>query len=663
MLKKIYRKVEKLMILFMVILLCGTLPMQAFATEIPFVAGSTIEESLTINQYTASPRDDKTSTEEVLTEEGSLGQEEDKDESVYLGQALEMDGVEEEIESDQEGIIGESAGREQINQEETDKEVTNLIGNQDEDEIDLEELSKDCLVVFDTNNGKMDYRDFYKVMVPINGTVSHQPKDPTRDGYLFNGWYAYLDESGEPVHWDFKRDIVTENTTLWADWEKGCLVVFDPDDGKTGYNNFYKVTLPIDSTVTSQPKEPVREGYFFNGWYAYLDENGEPVHWDFEMDKVMENTTLWADWEKGCLVVFDPDDGKIGYNNFYKVTLPIDSTVTSQPEAPVREGYFFNGWYAYLDESGEPVHWDFEMDKVMENTTLWADWEKGCLVVFDPDDGKTEYNNFYKVTLPINSTVTSQPEAPVREGYLFNGWYAYLDESGEPVHWDFEMDKVIENTTLWADWEKGCLVVFDPDDGKTEYNNFYKVTLPINSTVTSQPEAPVRDGYLFNGWYAYLDESGEPVLWDFEKDTVTENTTLWAAWDIDSGSNGGGNDGGNSGGNDGGNSGGNDGGSSGGNDGGSSGGNDRGNSGGKGEASSSDNNGLVGNISGDNEFVLIDYENALSGYHAFDSLPITGYNNFNYVLLWGICCTSALGIIMLITYRQKVKLLKENVSK
>ena len=237
----------------------------------------------------------------------------------------------------------------------------------------------------------------------------------------------------------------------------------------------------------------------------------------------------------------------------------------------------------------------------------------------------------------------------------------------------------MENTTLWADWEKGCLVVFDPDDGKTEYNNFYKVTLPINSTVTSQPEAPVRDGYLFNGWYAYLDESGEPVLWDFEKDTVTENTTLWAAWDIDSGSNGGGNDGGNSGGNDGGssggndggnsggndggNSGGNDGGSSGGNDGGSSGGNDRGNSGGKGEASSSDNNGLVGNISGDNEFVLIDYENALSGYHAFDSLPITGYNNFNYVLLWGICCTSALGIIMLITYRQKVKLLKENVSK
>ena len=577
MLKKIYRKVEKLMILFMVILLCGTLPMQAFATEIPFVAGSTIEESLTINQYTASAGDDKTSTEEVLTEEGSLGQEEDKDESVYLGQALEMDGVEEEIESDQEGIVGESAGREQINQEETDKEVTSLIGNQDEDEIDLEELSKDCLVVFDTNNGKMDYRDFYKVMVPINGTVSHQPKDPTRDGYLFNGWYAYLDESGEPVHWDFKRDIVTENTTLWADWEKGCLVVFDPDDGKTGYNNFYKVTLPIDSTVTSQPKEPVRDGYFFNGWYAYLDENGEPVHWDFERDKVMENTTLWADWEKGCLVVFDPDDGKTGYNNFYKVTLPINSIVTSQPEAPIREGYFFNGWYAYLDESGEPVHWDFEMDKVMENTTLWADWEKGCLVVFDPDDGKTEYNNFYKVTLPINSTVTSQPEAPVREGYLFNGWYAYFDESGEPV------------------------------------------------------------------------------LWDFEKDTVTENTTLWAAWDIDSGSNGGGNDGGNSGGNDGGNSGGN--------DGGSSGGNDRGNSGGKGEASSSDNNGLVGNISGDNEFVLIDNENALSGYHAFDSLPITGYSNFNYVLLWGICCTSALGIIMLITYRQKVKLLKENVSK
>lgn len=39
-----------------------------------------------------------------------------------------------------------------------------------------------------------------------------------------------------------------------------------------------------------------------------------------------------------------------------------------------------------------------------------------------------------------------------------------------------------------------------------------------------EPVAPVRGGYYFTGWY-----SGDR-LWDFEKDTVTENITLKAGW-------------------------------------------------------------------------------------------------------------------------------------
>ena len=153
-----------------------------------------------------------------------------------------------------------------------------------------------------------------------------------------------------------------------------------------------------------------------------------------------------------------------------------------------------------------------------------------CIVVFDPDDGKTQYQDFYKTTVRKGDKVTDIPEDPQREGYFFKGWYAYLDDDN-PVHWDFEKDVAEENTTLWADWEEGCIVAFDPDDGETQYQDFYKTTVRKGDKVTDIPEDPQREGYSFKGWYAYLD-GDNPVYWDFEKDVAEENTTLWADWDV-----------------------------------------------------------------------------------------------------------------------------------
>jgi hypothetical protein len=324
-----------------------------------------------------------------------------------------------------------------------------------------------------------------------------------------------------------------------AEMETAAIVVFDPDDGTTEYQDFHEVTVPVGGKVTDKPADPVREGYFFKGWYSHLDENDAPVLWDFEDGTVKENMTLWAAWEKGCIVAFDPDDGT-QYQNFYKVTVHVGGTV-AEPADPVRDSYFFKGWYAYLDENNEPIFWSFEKDAVEENTTLWAAWEKGCIVAFDPGDG-TQYQNFYKVTVHVGDTV-AEPADPVRDGYLFKGWYAYLDENNAPVFWDFENGTVEENITLWAAWEKGCIVVFDPDDGVTQYQDFHRVTVPIGGKVTDKPADPVQDGYLFKGWYSHLDENDSPVFWDFENGTVEENMTLWAAWEKES--EGGGNQGGN----------------------------------------------------------------------------------------------------------------------
>ena len=166
-------------------------------------------------------------------------------------------------------------------------------------------------------------------------------------------------------------------------------------------------------------------------------------------------------------------------------------------------------------------------------------------VAFDPDDNATQYQDFHKVMVHVGDLV-AKPADPVRDGYFFQGWYSHFDENDEPVFWDFENNTVTENTTLWAAWEEGCIVAFDPDDGTTTYKDFYKVPVHIGDLITEKPANPVREGYLFKGWYSHFDENDAPVFWDFENGTVEHNTTLWAAWEKQSkggGNHGGGNPG------------------------------------------------------------------------------------------------------------------------
>ena len=47
------------------------------------------------------------------------------------------------------------------------------------------------------------------------GELITVPNSPTREGYLFDGWY--LDQNATRP-WDLENDIVTESITLYAGW-------------------------------------------------------------------------------------------------------------------------------------------------------------------------------------------------------------------------------------------------------------------------------------------------------------------------------------------------------------------------------------------------------------------------------------------------------------
>ncbi len=49
------------------------------------------------------------------------------------------------------------------------------------------------------------------------GELIEVPVSPTREGYLFDGWY--LDQNTMRP-WDLEKDIVTESLTLYAGWRQ-----------------------------------------------------------------------------------------------------------------------------------------------------------------------------------------------------------------------------------------------------------------------------------------------------------------------------------------------------------------------------------------------------------------------------------------------------------
>ncbi|MBE0700163.1 MAG: InlB B-repeat-containing protein, partial [Acholeplasmataceae bacterium] len=139
-------------------------------------------------------------------------------------------------------------------------------------------------VLFDTNEGLPTP---FTVEVVKNNKVN-APDLPTRAGYYFEGWYK--DDAFETA-WNFAEDVVIENTTLYAKWDliPTYTVSFTSNGGSMvpdieGVEEFTKITTPVN---------PTREGYTFEGWFKDVDLE---MPWNFAVDTVSEDLTLYAKW-------------------------------------------------------------------------------------------------------------------------------------------------------------------------------------------------------------------------------------------------------------------------------------------------------------------------------------------------------------------------------
>lgn len=138
-------------------------------------------------------------------------------------------------------------------------------------------------VFFDSTGGS----GVQTVSLAVGGEIEVEPEQPTRGGYIFEGWSDV--EFGQVIGFPYSPSG-TEDITLYAKWIRNTYAVKFNSMGGSPVADESFVT---ESLIVAPPAAPTRSGYKFAGWAA--TEGGAIVSFPYTPG-VTEDITLYAKW-------------------------------------------------------------------------------------------------------------------------------------------------------------------------------------------------------------------------------------------------------------------------------------------------------------------------------------------------------------------------------
>lgn len=359
------------------------------------------------------------------------------------------------------------------------------------------------------------------------------PDDPTKDGYVFDGWYWDKDIWSRPFTAESLLTVkLTGNMTVYAKWinedvtKRDYKVVFDT----MGYGEVETQSVPY-GTLAVKPVAPERPGYALVGWYREADLT---TVWNFRADTVTEDVTLYAKWvpssdAAGCAII---DSGEMTMDGkTLTIELPNAQTTFAFGEQLTVSPYA--QYEVSTDIAGKDVIPSATVELEVGDNVFYIQTVSGTGSNRDQYKAVVRRREVYTVTYSFGggiADVTEQVEedalAPFkdasRDGYTFTGW----SSNGEA--WDFESDRVTGDVTLTAGWSANSYrVTFDGAGGSAV--DEAQVTFGEEFSL----EVPTRVGYTFVGWktadgVAVTDDRGVGTgEWGIAEDVV-----LTAAWTV-----------------------------------------------------------------------------------------------------------------------------------
>ena len=332
-------------------------------------------------------------------------------------------------------------------------------------------------VSFDTAGGSA-----VQAQTVRRGGTASRPADPTRDGFLFDGWYK-----GD-AKYDFSTPV-SSDLTLTAHWRadpsaRVFTVSFDPGNGQMVSGRSVRAGQAI-----SEPKAPTRSGYAFDGWYTAKSGGAK---YDFSTP-VTADLNLYAHWTavapKTFTVSFDPAGGSKVASQEVK-----EGAKASRPADPTRSGYAFDGWY----KGG--AKYDFSTP-VTANLTLTARWKDA-----------------------------SKPA--VRNGWVVEDGVRHWYEDGRMVRSHAFYDKA-SDAWYWADAD-GSIArdkdVFIPKDESDRSKGGKWVRFDKESRMVKGEQHSTKAGHV--GWYFFDPTTGEMAK---GMRYVSSNGGKWVYYDATTG--------------------------------------------------------------------------------------------------------------------------------
>ena len=399
-------------------------------------------------------------------------------------------------------------------------------------------------VTYSANGGQ--FADGNNVMLgktDSNG-IARQPLAPTRDGYVFAGWYYHSDGTDQV---DFNQPIVDggDHVTLFAAWtpvkqDKSVEILYVANGGTFFDGNETMQGVTDTDGIARLPLQPTREGYDFLGW-SYDRDGNDPVDFTKAIVAGSGHATVYAQWKQNNekTVLYVANGGVFADGNETMEGVTDSDGVARQPLAPTREGYTFAGW-TYDREGTDPVDFDNPLVGGGKHATLYAQWnaveEDNSIDVLYVANGGTFFDGSDALQgVTDGDGVARQPLAPTREGYTFAGW-TYDAAGTDPVDFSKPVQGGGDHVTFYAQWTEDKAtdenvkdVLYFANGGVFFDGNETLQGVTDGDGVARQPLAPTREGYTFAGW-TYDAAGTDPV--DFSKPVQGggDHVTFYAQW-------------------------------------------------------------------------------------------------------------------------------------
>ena len=160
------------------------------------------------------------------------------------------------------------------------------------------------------------------------------------------------------------------------------------------------------------------------------------------------------------------------------------------PEEPVREGYYFNGWYETQDASG--LEFDFYLTSIDEDITLYADWAAAYTVTFYLNKPEATDNEVYDTANVRVGDLVTKPANPKISRFEFAGWFK-TSACAEGDEFSFSTP-ITENLSLYAKWQEPDWNVIK--SAIDDYLSFVSIAYGV-----SVPKFP-NSGYAYDDRYS-----------------------------------------------------------------------------------------------------------------------------------------------------------------